>query len=62
MSEKTIKDILMECDEMSEEEAINLINQAKEDLNRRLGKGEIPYDICREWFGLEPDFLDELIG
>ena len=57
----SIKEILMERDGMSAEEANNLIQDAKEDLNNRLANGEMPFDICEEWFGLEPDYIDELI-
>ena len=55
-----IKEILMERDGMSEMEADDLISQAREDLNDRLEAGELPFDICADWFGLEPDYIDEL--
>jgi len=55
-----IKEVLMTRDGMSAEEADDLINQAKEDMLDRLDAGEMPLDICEEWFGLEPDYLDEL--
>jgi hypothetical protein len=58
--EETIKEVLMRRDGMSAEEADDLINQAKEDMLDRLDAGEMPLDICEEWFGLEPDYLDEL--
>ena len=57
----SIKQILMDRDKMSEVEALDLIIQAKEDFYTRLEKGEQPYDICEEWFGLEPDYIMELI-
>ena len=47
---------------MSSEDADNLIAQAKEDLNDRLAEGEMPNDICNEWFGLEPDYIFELLN
>lgn len=56
-----IKEILMRRDNMSECEAQNLIDDAREDLHERLAKGEMPFDICSEWFGLEPDYIEELI-
>jgi hypothetical protein len=31
------------------------------DLYARLEAGEPAMDICQEWFGLEPDYLDDLI-
>ena len=58
---ETIKEVLMRRDGMSEEEADDLIAEAKEDLNDRLYKGEYPDDICQEYFGLEPDYLMELL-
>jgi hypothetical protein len=57
---KTIKQVLMERDKMSAEEADKLIAEAKQDLLDRLDEGEYPYNICEEWFGLEPDYLEEL--
>ena len=56
-----IKEVLMERDGMTENEALDLIDDCKDDLNQRLEDGEIPMDICSEWFGLEPDYIDELI-
>lgn len=58
---ESIKEILMLRDGMTEEEANDLIEQAKEDMNRRLDEGEMPDDICEEWFGLEPDYIMELM-
>jgi uncharacterized membrane protein len=57
----SIKEVLMKRDRMTENEADDLIAQATEDLNERLAKGEIPDDICEDWFGLEPDYLEDLI-
>lgn len=58
---KTILEILMERDGMSKQEALDLIEEARTDMNERLAAGEQPFDICEEWFGLEPDFIMELI-
>jgi len=58
---ESIKEVLMRRDKMSVEEADDLIAQAKEDLYARLGDGQIPDDICEEWFGLEPDYITELL-
>ena len=58
---ESIKSILMRRDGMSEEDAENLINECREELHRRLRNDEVPYEICEEYFGLEPDYLDELI-
>ena len=58
---ESIKDVLIRRDGMSADEADELISEAKEDLNQRLAEGEMPFDLCAEWFGLEPDYLEELI-
>ena len=58
---ETIKDILIRRDGMTKEEALDLIKQAKIDLEQGLSEGEPDYDICEKWFGLEPDYLDELL-
>lgn len=57
----SIKEVLIARDGMEPEEADELIAECKNDLNVRLAEGEMPYDICQEYFGLEPDYLDELI-
>jgi hypothetical protein len=57
-----IKKILMKRDGMSEAEASNLIKEATEDLNTRLLDSDpSAEDICSEYFGLEPDYLMELL-
>jgi len=58
---ESIIEILMRRDSMTQEEAEQLVEDAKEELYARLEEGEMPYDICAEWFGLEPDYLDELL-
>jgi len=57
----SIKEVLMRRDEMSSQEADNLIDEARTDLHERLKEGECPLEICREWFGLEEDYIMELI-
>ena len=58
---ETIKQVLMRRDGMTEEEAELLIADAREDLNYRLSLGKMPDDICEEWFGLEPDYIFDLL-
>ena len=58
---ESLLQVLMERDGMSKEDAMNLINSAKEELYDRLAEGHDAYNICEEWFGLEPDFLMDLI-
>jgi len=57
-----IKEILVERDGLSQEEAQSQIDDAKEQLNKYLEAGEMEdaYNICSDFFGLEPDYLDEL--
>lgn len=57
----SIVKVLMERDNLTEEEAIAQVEECKADLQDRLADGEMPYDICEEYFGLEPDYLDELM-
>jgi len=60
---KSIREILIERDEMLPEEADELIEEAKEEFNRRLIDGDQEEDLwefCGDWFGLEPDYLEEL--
>ena len=56
----TIKEVLMKRDDMTAEAADGLIKDARKDLHKRLDQGEMPEDICEEWFGLEPDYIFEL--
>lgn len=58
---QTIKQVLMTRDGMSANEADAEIESAREDLFNRLEDGEMPFDTCADWFGLEPDYMDELI-
>jgi hypothetical protein len=58
---ESIVQVLMRRDNMSKEEAKDLVRQCKLDLQERLSNGEMPEDICQEWFGLEPDYIFELL-
>ena len=59
-----IKKILMERDGVTEAEAIEQIEEAIETFNEYLesGDNESAHDICQECFGLEPDYLFEIMG
>jgi len=57
----SIKSVLMKRDDLTSAEADNLIKDARDDLHERLSAGEMPEDICAEWFGLEPDYVMELL-
>lgn len=58
---QTIVEVLMERDSMTKEEAEELVETARDDLHSRLEEGEMPFEICGEYFGLEPDYIDELL-
>ena len=60
----SIKEILIQRDNMSNKEAENLIKDMKEDLMLRLDDPDVygyPENVLRDWVGLEPDYLDELL-
>lgn len=61
---ETIKEVLIKRDNMSACEAENLIDEAKDQFHRYLEEGDecSAEDICAEFFGLEPDYIDELIS
>ena len=56
-----IVDVLMSRDGMSREDANALFESARLDLKNRVNSGEMPYDICEEWFGLESDYLIDFL-
>jgi hypothetical protein len=56
-----LKQILIERDGLTEQEAEQQILEAKLDMQNRLAEGEMPMDICEEHFGLEPDYIFELM-
>lgn len=59
----TIKQVLMKRDKMSSQEADNLIDEAKTAMYRYIDTGHTDdaEAICEEYFGLEPDYIDELL-
>lgn len=59
---ESIKEILMRRDGMTSDEADDMIADAQEDFDERINDGELPYDFCEEWFGLEPDYLIEFMN
>jgi len=46
-----IREVLIKRDGLTEMEADDLIEEARDDLMDRLEDGELPFDICGEWFG-----------
>jgi len=59
----TIKKILMERDGISSKAADELIEEASKALMSYLDEGDFDsaHDICQEYFGLEPDYLFDLL-
>ena len=60
---ESIKDVLVERDGMSSEEADELIEEAKEALDERISAGDISSaeEICMDYFGLEMDYIFDLL-
>lgn len=58
-----IKEVLMRRDGMSSSEADELIHEARKQLYQYLEADDqsSAEDICAEFFGLEPDYIEELI-
>ena len=54
---ESIKEIIMCRDEMSSDDADELIQEAREAVN----DGEDPEEVLEEFFGLEPDYIFDLI-
>jgi len=61
---ESIKEVLMRRDNMPEDEADELIEEAKDAIATYLENGDVmaAEEVCYEYFGLEPDYLMELIG
>lgn len=59
---KSLMQTLVDRDGITEEAARAQIAEAREHLLERLANGEMPDDICEEEFGLEPDYIEDLIG
>ncbi len=60
---KKIEKILVKRDGISRNEAQNLIEECKEEIELAIATGNADKveDILRDYLGLEPDYLDELI-
>ena len=63
MQRRTIKQVLMERDDLSGEDADNLIAEGKEAFYTAVDEGDMEAAecICEDYFGLESDYIDELI-
>jgi len=60
---ETIKQILMRRDNMTEKNADDLISEATDAMNEYLSDGDMDSAeyVCEEYFGLEPDYIMELM-
>ena len=60
---ETIKQVLMRRDGMTSADAEELISEARDQLQEYLEDGDLEAaeNICEEFFGLEPDYLMELL-
>ena len=56
-----IEKILIKRDGLTPEEAREQVEEARIELRSRIDEGEAPFDLCEELFGLEPDYLEELL-
>ena len=62
MLKESIKQVLMKRDNLTEKEAEKAIDEARKDLYEKIRKGDMSaHDICQDHFGLEPDYLLELL-
>lgn len=60
----SIKRVLIKRDGMTPMEADDLIKEDKVAFRAYLSEGMLSdaYDICEEYFGLEPDYLEAFLG
>jgi hypothetical protein len=58
---ESIKEVLITRDGLTEEEAQILINEARDEFYQLVEDGDIKsFDVCLDFFGLEPDYLEDL--
>ena len=60
---REIKEVLMQRDGITSEEADVVIAEAREQLEEYIANDDIfgAEDVCSDYFGLEPDYLEELL-
>ena len=58
---ESLKQVLIRRDGLTDQQAQEQIEDARTELLARLDEGEMPFDLCEELFGLEPDYLEELM-
>ncbi len=57
----SLKSALMKRDGITADEADTQINDARDEMFNQLSQGEMPFDLMMDEFGLEPDYLEDLI-
>jgi len=57
----TLKQIIMRDEGLTSDQADKRLEQARRDIMERIECGELPFDFMEEEFGLEPDYLDDLL-
>lgn len=61
MPRSSLKDVLMKRDGMTSEEADKAIANAEKEFLDRLEDGDDCDDFMMEVFGLEPDYIEDMI-
>jgi hypothetical protein len=56
-----LKKALMERDDLTSEQADKAIQEARASFYEALDNGDMPFDFMQDEFGLEPDYLTDLI-
>jgi hypothetical protein len=54
---KSLLEVLMERDGISKDEALQQIARAREEVL----EGDDPEEVLADWFGLEPDYVFDLL-
>ena len=59
----SIVKVLMERDGLDKQEAEERVEEAREALESYIASGNLmdAEEVCSEYFGLEPDYIDELL-
>ncbi len=58
LGEESLKEVLMRRDRLTAEEADNMIEGARQDVR----EGADPEEVLADWFGLEPDYVFDLLA
>lgn len=61
MERQSLVKVLMHVEKISREEAIAQKSEMRERLFEAMEEGEDPHEVIQDEYGLEPDYLDELI-